>query len=37
VSLDDGIAELAGWLAGQTAVDRVDEAAAELARRGLSG
>jgi dTDP-L-rhamnose 4-epimerase len=37
VSLDDGIAELAEWLVGQTAVDRVDEAAAELARRGLSG
>jgi dTDP-L-rhamnose 4-epimerase len=37
VALDDGIAELAGWLAGQKAVDRVDEAAAELARRGLTG
>ena len=37
VSLADGIAELAGWLAGQTAVDRVDEATAELARRGLTG
>jgi len=37
VSLDDGIAELAGWLAGQTAVDRVDEATRELARRGLTG
>ena len=37
VALDDGIAELAEWLAGQTAVDRVDEAAAELARRGLTG
>jgi dTDP-L-rhamnose 4-epimerase len=37
VSLDDGIAELAAWLAGQTAVDRVDEAARELARRGLTG
>jgi dTDP-L-rhamnose 4-epimerase len=37
VSLDEGIAELAEWLAGQTAVDRVDEAAAELARRGLTG
>jgi len=37
VALDDGIAELAEWLAGQTAVDRVDEAAAELAKRGLTG
>lgn len=37
VALDDGIAELAEWLAGQTAVDRVDEATAELARRGLTG
>jgi dTDP-L-rhamnose 4-epimerase len=37
VSLEAGIAELAEWLAGQTAVDRVDEAAGELSRRGLSG
>jgi dTDP-L-rhamnose 4-epimerase len=37
VSLEDGIAELAEWLAGQTAVDRVDEATAELAKRGLTG
>jgi dTDP-L-rhamnose 4-epimerase len=37
VTLDNGIAELADWLAGQTAVDRVDEATAELARRGLTG
>jgi dTDP-L-rhamnose 4-epimerase len=37
VSLEDGIAELADWLAGQTAVDRVDQATAELARRGLTG
>jgi dTDP-L-rhamnose 4-epimerase len=37
ITLDGGIAELAEWLAGQTAVDRVDEAAAELARRGLTG
>ena len=37
VSLEDGIAELAEWLAGQTAVDRIDEAAAELAKRGLTG
>ena len=27
--------ELAAWLEGQTAVDRVEGAAAELARRGL--
>ena len=37
VRLEDGIAELAEWLAGQTAVDRVDEATAELSRRGLTG
>jgi dTDP-L-rhamnose 4-epimerase len=37
VALADGIAELSEWLAGQTPVDRVDEAAAELARRGLTG
>ena len=36
VSLDAGIGELAAWLEGQTAVDRVDAAADELARRGLS-
>ena len=35
VGLDEGIAELATWLEGQTAEDRVDDAAAELARRGL--
>jgi hypothetical protein len=28
--------ELAGWLSTQTAVDRVDEAAAALAARGLT-
>jgi dTDP-L-rhamnose 4-epimerase len=36
VDLDDGMAELASWLEGQTAEDRVEAAAAELARRGLS-
>ena len=36
VELDDGLAELAAWLEGQTAEDRVDAAAAELAKRGLS-
>jgi dTDP-L-rhamnose 4-epimerase len=37
VPFDRGIAELSEWLAGQTAVDRVDEATEELARRGLTG
>lgn len=36
VALDEGIAELAGWLEGQSATDRFDEAAAELAERGLT-
>ena len=36
VTLDDGMAELAGWLAGQAAVDRVSHASAELAKRGLT-
>jgi dTDP-L-rhamnose 4-epimerase len=36
VALDDGIPELAEWLAGRSAVDRVDEATQELARRGLT-
>jgi dTDP-L-rhamnose 4-epimerase len=35
VTLEVGIAELAEWLAGQEAVDRVDAAAEELASRGL--
>lgn len=30
-----GLVELAGWLAGKGAVDRVEQATAELARRGL--
>jgi dTDP-L-rhamnose 4-epimerase len=30
-----GLAELAGWLAGEVAVDRVDQATDELLRRGL--
>jgi dTDP-L-rhamnose 4-epimerase len=34
--LDSGLAELAEWLAGQTALDRVDQASAELAARGLT-
>lgn len=36
VPLDDGLAELAGWLEGQVAVDRADEAREELALRGLT-
>lgn len=36
VSLENGLAELSGWLAGQIAQDRVQEAGAELAARGLS-
>ncbi len=36
VDLDQGLTELAGWLEGQVAVDRVDDATAELARRGLT-
>jgi dTDP-L-rhamnose 4-epimerase len=37
VDLADGMSELAAWLEGQTAEDRVDDATAELARRGLAG
>jgi dTDP-L-rhamnose 4-epimerase len=36
VSLDAGLAELAAWLEGQAAVDRVAEASAELSARGLA-
>jgi len=36
VSLDHGLNELAAWLAGQPAVDRVEAARAELAARGLA-
>jgi dTDP-L-rhamnose 4-epimerase len=36
VSLEDGLAELAAWLARQVATDRVEEARAELAARGLT-
>jgi dTDP-L-rhamnose 4-epimerase len=32
---DDGLRELSAWLAGEVATDRVEEANAELARRGL--
>jgi dTDP-L-rhamnose 4-epimerase len=36
VELAEGMSELAAWLEGQTAEDRVDDATAELARRGLA-
>jgi dTDP-L-rhamnose 4-epimerase len=36
VALDDGIAELAAWLEGQIAVDRVSEARRALELRGLT-
>jgi dTDP-L-rhamnose 4-epimerase len=36
VALEDGIPEPAGWLETQTAVDRVDDATAELVTRGLA-
>jgi dTDP-L-rhamnose 4-epimerase len=37
VPFEDGMAQLAEWLAGQEAVDRVDEATHELIARGLAG
>ena len=36
VGLEESIAELAGWLEDQTAVDRVEAAGRELAERGLT-
>ncbi len=36
VRLDDGMAELATWLEGEVATDRSEDAAAELAARGLT-
>ena len=36
VKLQDGLTELAAWLEGQAAVDRVAQATAELASRGLT-
>ena len=36
VDLDTGMTELAEWLAGQVAVDRVDAASEQLASRGLT-
>jgi dTDP-L-rhamnose 4-epimerase len=36
VDLAEGMAELLEWLRGQAAVDRIDQAAEELAKRGLT-
>jgi dTDP-L-rhamnose 4-epimerase len=36
VPFDQGLAQLAAWLEGQVAVDRVDEARAQLSARGLT-
>jgi dTDP-L-rhamnose 4-epimerase len=36
MDLEDGLVELAGWLEGQVATDRVDQARAELSARGLT-
>jgi dTDP-L-rhamnose 4-epimerase len=36
IALEDGMAELAGWLEGQVATDRFEEAAEELTQRGLT-
>jgi dTDP-L-rhamnose 4-epimerase len=36
VSLEDGLSELAEWLEGQTAEDKVSQASSELAERGLT-
>lgn len=36
INFDDGLAELAEWLEGQMAVDKVTEASYELASRGLT-
>ena len=36
IHLEDGLVELTDWLAGQSAVDRVDQATRELERRGLT-
>ena len=36
MSLEEGIEDLAGWLEGQVATDRVEDAASELAQRGLT-
>jgi dTDP-L-rhamnose 4-epimerase len=36
VALHEGLGELVAWLEGQVAVDRVDQASAELSDRGLT-
>jgi dTDP-L-rhamnose 4-epimerase len=36
VSLEEGLEELAAWLGDQEATDRVEQASAELAARGLT-
>jgi dTDP-L-rhamnose 4-epimerase len=36
LTLEEGLIELASWLEGQVAYDRVAEASAELAARGLT-
>ncbi|WP_295552270.1 NAD(P)-dependent oxidoreductase [uncultured Pseudacidovorax sp.] len=36
INLSGGLTELAAWLEGQAAIDRVSQASAELARRGLA-
>jgi dTDP-L-rhamnose 4-epimerase len=36
ISLEAGLMELAGWLSGQNAADRIADANAELAARGLT-
>jgi dTDP-L-rhamnose 4-epimerase len=36
VSFEEGLLQLAQWLEGQIAVDRVPQASAELASRGLT-
>jgi dTDP-L-rhamnose 4-epimerase len=36
VSLEEGLAEIAEWLEGQTAIDRADDASHELRARGLA-
>jgi dTDP-L-rhamnose 4-epimerase len=36
VSLEEGLTELVGWLEGQTAEDRVEQARRELSARGLT-
>ena len=36
IELADGMTALAAWLEGQTAEDRVDDATAELTKRGLA-